>query len=65
MKRMLNEVDIDNCKLITIEGEEFTVDPFDITICCTWSPTVELEIKTVRGQKVCKNLASGQSIKFI
>ena len=39
MKKMLLEVDTDECKLTMSDGSKWSVNPGDITICCTWLPT--------------------------
>lgn len=65
MRIMLMEVDTEECTLTTLDGEKYNVNPSDITVCCTWTPTTEIEIVTVGGKKVCKNLSSGQSIRLI
>jgi hypothetical protein len=65
MRVMLNEVDTETFKLTTMEGDEYFVEPWDITICCTWTPTAELEIVTIDGQIVCKNLESDQVVRLI
>lgn len=65
MYAMLNEVDTEKCKLTTLEGREYFVEPWDITICCTWSPTAELEIAAVDGKIICKNLENDQVVRLI
>jgi len=64
MKTMLLEVNADNLKLSTMEGKTYNVEPWDITICCTWTPTTEIEIYTEKGQRFCKNLSSDQTVRL-
>ena len=45
MKKMLLEVDTDECKLTMSDGSKWSVNPGDITICCAWLPTSELVVK--------------------
>jgi hypothetical protein len=49
MRIMLMEVDTEECTLTTLDGEKYNVNPSDITVCCTWTPTTEIEIVTVGG----------------
>ncbi len=65
METMLKEVDTKECTLTTLDDKKYNVKLSDITVCCTWTPTTEIEIATVEGKKVCKNLYSGQSIHLI
>ena len=65
MKTILMDVDTEKFVLSTIDGQEYYVEPGDITICCSWTPTAELEILTQNGQKFCKNLSNGQVVRFI
>lgn len=60
----LLEVNTETLKLATLDGREYSINPNDIDVCCTWSPTVELEIKTVYGQKYCINLSSEQQVRI-
>ena len=39
MKATLDHVDDTTFSLITLDGKEYKVEPLDITICCTWTPT--------------------------
>ena len=50
MSNMLLEVDTDNFELQMLDGSVFSVNPADITICCTWTPTAELSIKKNSNQ---------------
>jgi len=61
---MLIDVNTDKFQLTTLEGKTYNVEPWDISICCTWSPTVEIEIKTENGENVCKNLSSNQKVRL-
>jgi hypothetical protein len=65
MGTMLMEVDTEECTITTLDGKKYNVEPSDIAVCCTWTPTTEIEIATVGGKKVCKNLSSGQSIRLM
>ena len=65
MKTMLMEVDVEESTLTTIDGQEYYVEPGDITICCIWTPTAEIEITIQNGQTVCKNLSNGQIVRFM
>jgi len=65
MKTMLMEVDIEEFTLTTIDGQAYYVEPGDITICCIWTPTADIEIMTQNGRKVCKNLSNGQIVRFM
>lgn len=65
MKTMLLEVNTDDFTLTTLDGNVYLVEPGDITVCCTWTPTTEIEITNAGGHKVCRNLSSGQTIRFI
>lgn len=64
MKTMLNEVNTETFELSTLDGTAYKVDPWDITVCCTWTPTTEIEIYIEKGQKYCKNLSSDQKVRI-
>ena len=64
MKTMLMEVNTDTFELSTLDGTTYRVEPWDITVCCTWMPTTEIEIFTEKGQKYCKNLSSNQVVRI-
>lgn len=64
MKTMLMEVSTDTFELSTLDGNVYKVEPWDITVCCTWTPTTEIEIVTENGQKYCKNLSSNQRVRI-
>lgn len=49
MKALLLEVNLETGELITLEGERYLVNPGDLSTCCTWTPTAELEIDTAKG----------------
>lgn len=44
MKKILLEVNCDTLEIYTMDGSKYKVMPDDIIICCTWTPTMELEI---------------------
>lgn len=49
MKALLFEVNLETGELITLEGEKYLVTPGDISTCCTWTPTTELDIDLSNG----------------
>jgi hypothetical protein len=61
MKNMLMEVDTDKCELKTMGGSVFSVNPGDITICCTWIPTAELNIMKNANTTYDYTITNGQS----
>lgn len=64
MKTMLMEVNTETFELSTMDGKTYKVEPWDITVCCTWTPTTEIEITTEQGQKYCTNLSSSQKVRI-
>lgn len=44
MKKILLGVNENTFEIHTLDGAKYKVEPGDITICCTWTPTMELEI---------------------
>ncbi|MEG2146676.1 MAG: hypothetical protein RRY06_08610 [Lachnospiraceae bacterium] len=64
MKTTLEEVNIETCKLSTTNGKTYNVEPWDITVCCTWTATTEIEISSENGQKYCTNLSSSQKVRI-
>ena len=52
MKTTLDHVDDTTFSLMTLDGKEYKIEPADVTICCTWTPTMELEIYKARKSKV-------------
>lgn len=63
MKDMLLEVDAKTFQLSTMNGLIFNVEPFDITICCTWTPTASIEIKKNTNGIICINLENHQKVR--
>jgi hypothetical protein len=63
MKALLSEVNLETGELITLEGEKYLVNPGDLPICCTWTPTTELEINISKGY--IKNLESNVTIELL
>ena len=64
MKTMLMEVNTEKFELSTLDGKTYGIEPWDITICCTWTPTTEIEITTDKEQKYCINLSTNQKIRL-
>ena len=62
MKKILLEVDCNSFKLHTMDGTTYKVEPEDITICCTWTPTMELEID--RKKKTCTATSIGATVRI-
>ena len=62
MKKILLEVNCDTFELHTLDGITYKIDPGDITICCTWMPTIELEINSKK--KTCTAMSSGQTVRI-
>ena len=63
MKKFLLEVNCDTFEICTMDGSKYKVVPGDITICCTWTPTMELEIDNVK--KTCTATSSGATIRIM
>jgi hypothetical protein len=63
LRAMLQEVNLDTGELITLDGEKYLVNPGDLTTCCTWTPTAELEINIGKGY--IKNLECDVTIELI
>ena len=62
MKKMLLKVDYNTLEIHTMGGTTYKVHPGDITICCTWTPTAELEIDSKK--KTCTATSSGQTVRI-
>ena len=62
MKKTLLLVNCDSFVLYTTDGAKYKIVPDDITICCTWVPTMELEID--REKKTCTATSSGQTVRI-
>lgn len=63
MRAMLLEVDLDRGELITLDGDKYLVNPSDLSTCCTWIPTAELEINVGKGY--IKNLECNVIIELL
>lgn len=64
MKTTLDHVDDTTFSLMTLDGKEYKIELADVTICCAWTPTMELEIYKRGNQKYCKALATGATIRI-
>lgn len=51
MKKYLLEVNYDTFEICTTDGYKYRVVPEDFPICCTWTPTMELEFDSKK--KTC------------
>lgn len=60
MKKILLEVDCNTFEIHTIDGAKYKVELGDITKCCTWTPTMELEIDSKK--KTCTATSSGETV---
>ena len=63
MRAMLLEVNLDTGELITLEGKKYLVNPGDLSTCCTWTPTAELDIN--EGKGYIKNLECDVTIELL
>lgn len=63
MRALLAEVNLDTGELITLDGQKYLVNPGDLTTCCTWTPTVELEIDLGKG--CIRNLECDATIELL
>ena len=63
MKKFLLAVNCDTFEICTMDGSKYKVVPGDITICCTWTPTMELEINNVK--KTCTATSNGSTIRIM
>lgn len=62
MKKILLEVNCDTFEICTMDDCKYRVVPDDITICCTWTPTMELEIDNKK--KTCTATAIGATVQI-
>ena len=62
MKKVLLEVNCDTFEIYTLDGEKYRVVPDDIIICCTWTPTMELEIDN--NKKTCTATSIGVTVRI-
>lgn len=60
MKKILLGVNENTFEIHTLDGTKYKVEPGDITICCTWTPTMELEIDS--RKKTCTATSTGQTV---
>lgn len=44
---MLNEIKKDGEIISLMDGSEYSVDPGDIPVCCTWIPTAKIKVKRI------------------
>lgn len=62
MKKTLLEVNCDTFELYMMDGSKYKIVPDDITICCTWTPTMELEIDSKK--KTCTATSIGATVRI-
>ncbi len=62
MKKILLEVNCDTFELYTVDGAKYNIVPDDITVCCTWTPNMELEIDSKK--KTCTATSIGVTVRI-